>query len=193
MRQCRRDAGGARRGAGEALAAAAAGGGRGRRRRMGGSSGWRRCGATRPAPSRGGGGGAPPCPLAARHAPHRENECVHHGAEPEQAEQLVDDEAEHRDEVEREHDDAADEQRQDRMGERHRAARPEAAPSEPGEHHGLAEQPGAKQPQHHERNCGNADHRDTQQHEKDGREQHGEQCGENGHARDESRASARTA
>ncbi len=69
------------------------------------------------------------------------------------------------------------------MGERTAAACPEAAPSEPGENHGLAEQPGAKESQYHERNCGKPEHRDTQQHEKDGREQYGEQRGENRHPR----------
>ena len=47
----------------------------------------------------------------------------------------------------------------------------------------LPNSPAQKSPSDHERNCGKPEHRDTQQHEKDGREQYREQRGEHRHAR----------
>ena len=110
------------------------------------------------------------------------SESVDDSSKPQQAQQLIEDEAQYRNEVQRQYDHPADEHGPRGMGERTGMALAETAPAQPREHHGFTEQSGAEKANHDKRHGSNSNDRDTQQHQQDRYEQHGQQCGQRRYA-----------
>ena len=107
-----------------------------------------------------------------------EHQRVDHRAEAKNADQVIDQEADHRNQVQRQQQNAARQHRHGRVGQRSGERAADDAPSEPRQGHGLAEQVRAQEGRADEGHRGDADHRDEQQDEQHGRQQHGHDRGQ---------------
>ena len=105
--------------------------------------------------------------------PAGQDERVNHRSESEETEDLVNQEAQHGNEIEHEHDQSADDHCDGRMTQLPAAA--DHAPAEPRKHHRLAEQSRAKGAEYDEWDRGDADDGDTEQNDGDRNDQDAQQ------------------